>query len=94
MRYRRYIITSRKPGELSEVMADMQNVKSYQYAQLSADKESVVMIPIRKNMTMSPASTEALRAVATMVPCMEVGENCFEDENEWQHIMEDHTLRD
>jgi hypothetical protein len=25
---------------------------------------------------------------------MQVGENCFEDENEWQQIMEDHTLRD
>jgi hypothetical protein len=52
------------------------------------------MIPIRKTMPMSPASTEALTAVATVVPCMQVGENCFEDENEWQHIMEDHTLRD
>jgi hypothetical protein len=43
---------------------------------------------------MSPASTEALTAVATVVPCMQVGENCFEDENEWQQIMEDHALRD
>jgi hypothetical protein len=75
-------------------MEEMQNVKSYQYAQLSADRESVTMIPIRKNMPMSPASTEALTAVATMVPCMKVGENCFEDENEWQQIMEDHTIRD
>jgi hypothetical protein len=25
---------------------------------------------------------------------MQVGENCFEDENEWQQIMEDHTPRD
>jgi hypothetical protein len=41
-------------------MADMQNVKTHQYALLSADKESVTMIPIRKNMPVSPASTEAL----------------------------------
>jgi hypothetical protein len=43
---------------------------------------------------MSPASTAALTAVTTVVPCMKVGENCFEDENEWQHIMEDHTVKD
>jgi hypothetical protein len=75
-------------------MGEMQDVKSYQYAQLSVDRESVTMIPIRKNMPMSPASTEALTAVAAVAPCMQVGGNCFEDENEWQHIMEDHTPRD
>jgi hypothetical protein len=75
-------------------MGEMKNVKSHQFAQLSADGESGTMIPIRKNMPMSPASTEALTAVATVVPCVQVGENCFEDENEWQQTMEDHTFRD
>ena len=78
MAYRRYIIYLKKAlGELSEVMGEIQNVKSYQYAQLSADRESVTMIPIRNNMPMSPASTEALTAVATVAPCMQVPRKCL-----------------
>ena len=52
------------------------------------------MIRIRKNMPVSPASTEALTAVTTVVPCMKVGENCYEDENGWQQVMEDHGVED
>jgi hypothetical protein len=52
------------------------------------------MIWIRKNMPVSPASTKALTAVTTVVPCMKVGENCYEYENEWQQVMEDHTAED
>jgi hypothetical protein len=52
------------------------------------------MIPIRKNMPMSSATTKALAAAAMVVPCMKEGENCFEDENEWKNTMEDHTAAD
>jgi hypothetical protein len=52
------------------------------------------MIRIRKNMPVSPASTEALTAVTTAVPCTKVGESCYGDENEWQQAMEDHTAED
>jgi hypothetical protein len=79
-------------GELRVEMADMQNVKTHQYAILSADKESVTMIPIRKNMPVSPASTEALTAVVTVVPCIKVGENCYMRMR--TSVMEDHTAED
>ena len=75
-------------------MADMQNVRTHEFALLSADKESVTVIRIRKHMPVSPASTEALTAVTTVVPCTKVGENCYGNENEWQQVMEDHTAED
>jgi hypothetical protein len=75
-------------------MADMQNVRTHEFALLSSDKESVTMIRIRKNMPVSPASTEALTAVTTVVPCVKAGENCFEGENGWQQVMEDHAVED
>ena len=80
--------------ELKAEMADMQNVRTHEFALLSADKESVTMTRIRKNMPVLPASTEALTAVTTVVPCMKVGENCYEDENGWQQVMEHHTAED
>jgi hypothetical protein len=74
-------------GELSEVMGEIQDVKSYQYAQLPAEREPATMIPIRSARTWPcrrhQRRTEALTAVETVVPCMQVGENCFEDEGEW-----------
>jgi hypothetical protein len=82
-------------GELREVMRGMENVKTHQFTLLSTDEESVTMIPIRKNMPMSSATTKALAAVAAVVPCMkEGGNNCFEDENEWKHIKKEHTAAD
>jgi hypothetical protein len=82
--------------ELRAEMADMQNVRTHEFALciLPADKESVTTIRIRKNMPVSPASTEALTVVTAVVPCMKVGENCYEDESEWQQVMEDHTAED
>jgi hypothetical protein len=61
--------------ELTAEMAVMQNVRTHEFALLSADKESVAMIRIRKNMPVSPASTEALAAVTTVGPCMKAGES-------------------
>jgi hypothetical protein len=80
-------------GELIEAMQGMENVKTHQLALLSPDGESVTMIPIRKNMPISSATTKAL-AAAMVVPCMREGENCFEDEGEWKNTMEDHTAAD
>jgi hypothetical protein len=52
------------------------------------------MTPIRKNMPMSLATTKALAAVITVVPCMKEGGNCFENEDDWKDIMEEHTVAD
>jgi hypothetical protein len=41
-----------------------------QFAKLSDDGESVAMAPIRKNMTMSTATTQALAATVAVVPCL------------------------
>ena len=79
---------------LSEAMADMENVKTHQFAKLSDDGESVTMVPIRKNMAMSSATTQALAATVTVVPCLKGGENGLEDSEEWKDTMEDHSVAD
>jgi hypothetical protein len=79
---------------LSEAMANMENVKTHQFAKLSSDGESVAMAPIRKNMTMSMATTQALAATVTVVPCLKGGENGFEDSQEWKETMEEHSVAD
>jgi hypothetical protein len=77
----------RAHGGLSEVMANMENVKTHQFAKLSDDGESVAMVPIRKNVAMSTATTQALAATVTVVPCLKGGENGFEDSEEWKDTM-------
>jgi hypothetical protein len=85
----------RAHGELSEAILDIKNVKTHQFALISPDGGSVIMVPIRKNMPMSATTTKALAAAATVVPCMKEGENCFEDEDEWKNnTMEDHSVAD
>jgi hypothetical protein len=63
-------------------------------AVLSPNGESAAMMPICKNMPMSPTTTEALAATTVVVPCMKEGENRFEDEDEWKDIMEEHGAKD
>ena len=84
----------RAHGGLSEAMADLKNVKTHQFAKLSDDGESVTMVPIRKNMAMSSATTQALAATVTVVPCLKGGENGLEDSEEWKDTMEDHSVAD
>jgi hypothetical protein len=43
---------------------------------------------------MSTATTQALAATVTVVPCLKGGENGFEDPEEWKDIMEDHSVAD
>ena len=45
-------------------------------------------------MSMSTATTQALAATVTVVPCLKGGENGFEDSEEWKDIMEDHSVAD
>jgi hypothetical protein len=52
------------------------------------------MIPIRKGMPMSSATTKALPAVETVTACMKEGRNYFEDENKQKSTVEDHTTED
>ena len=84
----------RAHGGLSESMANMENVKTHQFAKLSDDGESVTMVPIRKDMPMSSATTQALAATVTVVPCLKGGENGFEDSQEWKETMEEHSVAD
>jgi hypothetical protein len=84
----------RAHGGLSETMSDMENVKTHQFAKLSDDGEPVAIAPIRKNMAMSTATTQALAATVAVVPCLKGGENGFEDSEEWKDVMEDHSVAD
>ena len=84
----------RAHGGLSEAMADLKNVKTHQFAKLSDDGESVTMVPIRKDMPMSSATTQALAATMTVVPCLKSGENGLEDSQEWKETMEEHSVAD
>ena len=84
----------RAHGGLSEVMADLKNVRTHQFAKLSDDGESVTMVPIRKDMPMSSATTQALAATMTVVPCLKSGENGLEDSQEWKETMEEHSVAD
>jgi hypothetical protein len=47
--------------------------------------------PQTQNLSPRKKKTHHLRHQKT---ALQVGENCFEDESEWQQIMEDHTPRD